>query len=266
MGTDMTRREMLRNTGLMAGTLAALGATGVAAQQGQPAPAGALAQAAAQGQYTLPPLPYAYDALEPTLSEQILRLHHDKHHQGYVDGLNQALDQLQQVRSVGDAGTTRRLVQDTAFNGSGHVLHTVYWQSMKPNGGGRPSGTIAQMLDRDFGSYDDFVREFAAASKSVQGSGWGTLNFDPIGQRLMVFGVQVHEDKDMAGTVPLLVIDVWEHAYYLQYQNERGRYVDALIQNLLDWDSANQRLELAMRGGMQQPATPPAMPQPPMPQ
>lgn len=261
MGTDMTRREMLRNTGLMAGTLAALGATGAAAQQGQPAPAGALAQAAAQGQYTLPPLPYAYDALEPTLSEQTLRLHHDTHHQGYVNGLNQSLQQLQEVRGSAEAATIRRLVQDAAFHGSGHVLHTVYWQSLKPNGGGRPSGTIAQMLDRDFGSYDAFVKEFGEASKSVQGSGWGTLNYDPIGQRLMAFAVQIHEDKDMAGTVPLLVIDVWEHAYYLQYQSQRGRYVDALIENLLDWDSANQRLELAMRGGMRQPGTPQAVPQ-----
>jgi Fe-Mn family superoxide dismutase len=243
MGHGITRRNFLRDAGVFAGSAALLGLT-------DPAPGQSGGQGrstlGATGPYELPPLPYGYAALAPAIDEQTLRLHHDTHHAGYVRGLNAALDKLADARRSGDTSMVRYWVSDAAFHGSGHVLHTLYWRSMRPGGGGEPGGTLGRMIRRDFGSLENFRNEFAAASSSVQGSGWGVLSYEPIGSRLVCAGVTVHENQDIIGSIPLLACDVWEHAYYLNYQNRRGEYVSAFVDRLIDWEAANQRLEAAM--------------------
>ena len=190
------------------------------------------------GRYVLPPLPYPGEALEPHIDSQTMTIHHDKHHQGYVNGLNGALDALGDIRSGGrDASQVKAVSRDLAFNASGHFLHCVFWNCMSP-AGGRPSGATAQMIERDFGSYDNFARQFTGAAKSVEGSGWGLLVFEPMAKRLMIMQAEKHQNLAAWGVVPLIAIDVWEHAYYLKYQNNRGAYVDAFL-NVINWDRVN---------------------------
>lgn len=197
-------------------------------------------------EYSLPKLPYAYDALAPTIDEQIMRIHHDKHHAGYVKGLNSALDKLQAARQDGKDAELPGLTESLAFNGSGHVLHTLYWNNMKPGGGGEPSGMLADHINKNFGNFDAFKRQMSVVSTKVSGSGWGVLAFEPFGHRLVVLGAEKHENHTIWGCFPLLVIDVWEHAYYLQYQNNRGSYVDK-IWNVINWDYVAQRCQTAMK-------------------
>ncbi len=195
-------------------------------------------------QYQLPDLPYDYDALEPHIDARIMELHHDKHHQGYVDGANAALDRLEGMRSSGDFGAVKAVKRDLSFNLSGHVNHTVFWENMSPDGGGEPSGELADRIEADFGSFDGFREDFAAAAKGVEGSGWGMLVHDQLGDRLLVIQAENHNNRAVQGSTPLLVCDVWEHAYYLQYENGRGEYVDAFW-NVVDWDDVARRYEAA---------------------
>ena len=193
--------------------------------------------------YELPPLPYGYDALAPQIEERVLRIHHDKHHAGYVKGLNATLEKLSQARQADDFSQIKALSRDLAFHGSGHVLHTLYWQSMAPNPQGKqrgPDGKLAEDLDRDFGSAETFGKQFRAAAKAVEGSGWAVLAHEPLGNRLLILQVEKHQNLTIWGVVPLLVCDVWEHAYYVQYQNRRADYVDNFYQ-LVDWPAAAQR-------------------------
>ena len=197
------------------------------------------------GQYTLPNLPYGYDALEPMYDQQTLTLHHDKHHAGYVKGLNDALSRLDNARKAKDFATVKAASIDLAFNGSGHILHTLFWHSMKPGGnGGQMPVELKGAFEESFGSADSAQAHFAAATKAVEGSGWGVLAFEPVSQKVLVLQCEKHRNLTIWGVVPLLVCDVWEHAYYLKYQNNRAAWVDNFIK-LADWDFAAQRLAAA---------------------
>lgn len=192
--------------------------------------------------YKLPDLPYAYDALEPHINEQIMRLHHDEHHQGYVDGANTALGRLAEMRKQNEFDKIKPVKRNLSFNLSGHILHSLFWQSMSPSGGGKPSGALADALADDFGSVDSAMQEFSAAAKNVEDSGWGMLVYDHLAEQLLVTQAEDHNDLAVQGATPLLVLDVWEHAYYLQYTNNRGDYVDAFW-NVVNWDTVASRYE-----------------------
>lgn len=195
--------------------------------------------------YSLPELPYDYDALEPHIDEQTMRLHHDRHHQGYVDGANAALDALEEARDSGDYGTVKKLSRDLAFNASGHLLHSVFWPNMAPESDtGEPGGRLASQLEADFGGVEQFRDHFSAAAKGVEGSGWGILAWEPQGEHLLVLQAEKHQNLTAQGVTPILVLDVWEHAYYLNYQNDRGQYVDNWW-SVVNWNDVSERLRKA---------------------
>jgi superoxide dismutase, Fe-Mn family len=201
------------------------------------------AEAYADGQYRLPPLPYDYNALEPLYDEKTLRIHHDKHHATYVSGLNTALEGLQNARNKNDYAAVRALSRDLAFNGSGHVLHTLFWHSMSPNREQMP-GNLADAMNKSFGSPQNAQNQFAAATKAVMSNGWGVLVYEPIADNLLILQCERHQDLAIWNTIPLLVCDVWEHAYYLQHQNNRAAWVDNFMK-LANWPFAAMRLEQA---------------------
>jgi Fe-Mn family superoxide dismutase len=193
------------------------------------------------GEYQLPPLPYAYNALEPLYDEKTLRIHHDKHHAGYVKGLNATLQKLEAARKANDYSSIQSLSLQLAFHGSGHVLHTLFWHSMSPDKPQMPP-SLAKALDESFGSVQNAQSQFAAATKAVEGSGWGLLVYEPISDKLLILQSEKHQNLTMWNTTPLLVCDVWEHAYYLQYQNNRATWVDNFMK-LANWPLAAARLE-----------------------
>ena len=192
------------------------------------------------GAYVLPELPYDYNALEPLYDEATVRLHHDKHHAAYVAGLNANLQKLVAARKDGKYEDVKALSRNVAFHGSGHVLHTLFWHSMKP-GGAKPDGAFAKAVVESFGSVEAMQAQFAAATKDVEASGWGVLAHEPIAEKLLVLQAERHQDLTIWGVTPLLVCDVWEHAYYLKYQNRRAEWVDAFMK-LANWDFAAARL------------------------
>ena len=197
------------------------------------------------GTHQLPPLPYDYNALEPVMDEQTLRLHHDKHHAGYVKGLNNAELKLVQARSANDFGLIKHWERELAFNGSGHVLHTIFWQNLSPKGGGKPEGKLAEAIDAEFGNFDVFKAQIMAATNAVEGSGWGVLSYQVPFKKLVVLQAEKHQDLTIWGAIPLLVIDVWEHAYYLKYQNRRSEFVTAIF-DIVNWQDVGRRFEEAM--------------------
>jgi len=196
--------------------------------------------------YALPDLDYDYGALEPYYAAQMLELHHSKHHAAYVSGLNTVLEQLDSARDSNDFEAIAGLEKKLAFNLSGHVLHTLFWKNLSPSGGKKPTGDLAAAIDDFFGSFDRFVRQLSEATITVQGSGWGALAWEPLGQRLYVAQIYDHQDNIGQSSGPLLVLDAWEHAYYLQYQNRRADYVDA-IWNIVNWEDVSTRFEQARR-------------------
>jgi superoxide dismutase, Fe-Mn family len=196
------------------------------------------------GTYTLPDLPYDYAALEPHIDARIMELHHDKHHATYVKKANTALDQLAESRDSGDFALITKLSKDLAFNLSGHVLHSVFWRCLNGDGGGKPQGELAAAIDDTFGSFDDFRAQLSEATTTVQGSGWGALAWEPLAGRLIVEQVYDHEGNVGQGSAPLLVIDAWEHAYYLQYQNDKEAWVEAFWE-VVDWEQAARRFDQA---------------------
>jgi len=197
-------------------------------------------------QYTLPDLPYDYDALEPHISGKIMRLHHDKHHRAYVTGANQALDALADARARDDFSRTAALERSLAFNVSGHVLHSLFWQNLAPRAGGEPTGALADQLKRDFGDFSRFRAELVSAAATIMGSGWAALTWDPLSKRLLTAQIHDHQNEITQGGVPILVLDAWEHAYYLQYGPEKKTYFDA-IWNVWNWADAGRRFE-SVRG------------------
>jgi Fe-Mn family superoxide dismutase len=193
--------------------------------------------------YTLPDLPYDPGALEPHISGHIMELHHDKHHAAYVKGANATLAKLQETRDKDDFSTISMLERNLAFHVSGHVLHSVFWTNLTPDGG-EPSGALADALDHTFGGLDAFRRQMTEAAGSIQGSGWALASWEPTAGRLVVQQVHDHQGQHGQGTVPLLAIDAWEHAYYLQYENEKAKFFEA-IWNVVDWDDVARRFESA---------------------
>jgi Fe-Mn family superoxide dismutase len=244
--TDISRREAI-GAALLGGWLT-LGSDWAAGQTAT-APA-TVPEIPIDGPYALAPLPYDYADLEPYISAQIMKLHHDIHHKGYVDAANAAVVELERIRRVGGESirTVRAVTDSLSFNLSGHVLHTVFWKNMKKGGGGDPSGNseIGKAIIRDFGSLEAFRGHFSAAAAQVQGSGWAILAYEPVGQRLAILQSEKHNNTGAWGSVPLLVLDVWEHAYYLQYQNKRSDYIKAFY-NVVNWDDVNVRLEAARK-------------------
>ena len=194
--------------------------------------------------YELPALPYAYDALEPHIDEQTMHLHHDIHHKGYVDGLNKALDMLAAARESGDFGLVKHWEREAAFHGSGHFLHSIFWENMGPNKGGEAQGELRAQIEKDFGSFEAMRKQFSAAATAVEGSGWALLVWEPNAGQLEVLTSEKHQNLTQWGVAPLLVLDVWEHAYYLKYQNRRAAYVEAFW-NIVNWDDVADRLAAA---------------------
>jgi superoxide dismutase, Fe-Mn family len=194
--------------------------------------------------YTLPDLAYDYGALEPHISGQIMELHHSKHHKAYVDGANQALEKLAAARESGDFATVPMLEKNLAFNLGGHTNHSVFWQNMSPEGGGRPEGEVGAMIDEYFGSFDGFKGQFEAAGTTIQGSGWAVLSWDAISQRPLIFQLWDQQGNVPIGQTPLLMLDMWEHAFYLQYKNVKADYVSAWW-NVVNWADVTRRLETA---------------------
>jgi Fe-Mn family superoxide dismutase len=194
--------------------------------------------------YTLPDLPYDYGALAPHISPEIMELHHSKHHQTYVNALNDVLDKLAAARANNDFAAIVGLEKTLAFNLGGHVNHSIFWTNMSPDGGDRPTGELASAIENGFGSFDKFQAHFTAAAVGVQGSGWALLAYDTIGGNLVIEQLFNQQDNIPALSVPLLMLDVWEHAYYLDYKNVRPDYVKAWW-NVVNWPNVQQRFDAA---------------------
>lgn len=194
--------------------------------------------------YTLPDLDYDYGALAPHIAPEIMELHHSKHHKVYVDGANTALEKMEEARAKGDFASINKLEKDLAFHLGGHVNHSVFWKNMSPNGGGRPEGEVASAIDEFFGSFDGFQKQFNEVAKGVQGSGWSVLAWDNLGKRLNLFQLFDQQGNVPLGLSPILQLDMWEHAYYLQYKNVKGDYVDAWW-NVVNWADVTERFTTA---------------------
>lgn len=192
------------------------------------------------GKHVLPPLPYPYDALEPHISAEIMRLHHNEHHKSYVDGLNKAEEKLKHARENEDFELIKHWSRELAFHGSGHYLHTIFWNNMSPKGGGKPTGALLKEIEKYFGSFERFKKQFSAAAKQVEGVGWALLVWAPRANRLEILQSERHMILTQWDTIPLLVLDVWEHAYYLQYKTKKAAYVDNWW-NIVNWKDVADR-------------------------
>ncbi|OCG75628.1 superoxide dismutase [Microbacterium sediminis] len=190
--------------------------------------------------YTLPELTYDYGALDPHISGQIMELHHSKHHATYVAGANTALEQLAEARETGNFANINKLEKDLAFNLGGHTNHSIFWTNLTPEGQERPEGDIAAAIDEYFGSFEGFQGQFAAAALGIQGSGWAGVFWDSIGQRLIIQQFFDQQSQFAAGTVPVLLLDMWEHAFYLDYKNVKADYVKAFW-NIVNWQNVQER-------------------------
>jgi len=197
-----------------------------------------------RGLHTLPDLPYSYGALSPVISEEIMTIHHTKHHKTYVDNLNATEAKVSQAIADGDISTAISLEPAMKFNGGGHINHSVFWTNLSPQGGGVPKGDIKELIDRDFTSFDKFKELMSAKTVAIQGSGWGWLAWNPRHGRLRITACPNQDPVSMQGLIPLLGIDVWEHAYYLQYKNVRPNYVKAMW-DIINWENVNERLDAA---------------------
>lgn len=195
--------------------------------------------------YQLPELPYAHEALEPYYDEQTVRLHHGAHHQGYVDGLNNAVTKLAKARETDDYALIKHWERELAFHGAGHILHCLFWDNMSPPDDSMPQGALARQIDADFASFAAFKKHFTAATVAVEGSGWGILAFNPYSKKLEIMTAEKHQDLTIWGVTPLLVCDVWEHAYYLKYQNKRAAWIEAWWK-LVNWNNVGERFARAV--------------------
>ena len=194
--------------------------------------------------HELPPLPYAYNALEPYYDEETVKLHHDKHHAAYVAGQNKAEEMLAAARASGDFALIQHWERQLAFHASGNALHTMFWENMAPKAGGEPTGALADQIKADFGSFDAFKKQFSAAAAAVEGSGWTLLGWSPDFARLYIVNIENHQKQTVMGLVPLLILDVWEHAYYLKRQNKRAEWIEAWW-NLVNWPDVAKRFAAA---------------------
>ncbi|HMM20741.1 MAG TPA: superoxide dismutase [Selenomonadales bacterium] len=200
------------------------------------------------GKHRLPPLPYPYDALEPVIGADTLRIHHDRHHKAYVDGLNKAETALVEARKRDDFTYVKYWENELAFNGSGHILHSIYWTIMAPRDcGGDPGPCTVKEVNKYFGRGEAFCEQFVNAAVKVEASGWGILAWNPAWDRLEILTAEKHQNLTQWGVIPILVIDVWEHAYYLDYQNNREDYVREWMK-LINWVEVENRLVMAREG------------------
>jgi len=203
--------------------------------------------------YSLPDLRYDYGALEPHISGKIMELHHDKHHSAYVKGANQAIEKLDEARDKEDFTRLGALEKALAFNLSGHVLHSLFWQNMTPKGGGEPEGELGEAITRDFGSFAKMKRQLTEAASTIMGSGWGGLVWEPLAGKLLTTQIYDHQSNLAQGGVPILVLDAWEHAYYLQYQNKKTDFFE-VVWNVWNWEDVAERfaavrsLDVALAG------------------
>lgn len=194
--------------------------------------------------YTLPDLDYDYSALARSISPEIMELHHSKHHAAYVAGANAALEQLAAAREKSDFGTINKLEKDLAFHLGGHINHSVFWKNMSPNGGGEPTGAVAEAIGENFGSFDAFKKQFNAVANGIQGSGWAMLVWDSLGQRLNINQLFDQQGNLPVAQLPVLQLDMWEHAFYLQYKNVKADYVTNWW-NVVNWTDVEARLAKA---------------------
>ena len=195
--------------------------------------------------YTLPELDYAYDALEPHISAEIMELHHSKHHAGYVKGANAARKALEEERAgEANADKIRAYTKNLAFNLGGHTNHSIFWKNLSPNGGGEPTGELAEAIKADFGSFEQFKAHFSAVATGLQGSGWAVLGYDHISGHLIIEQLTDQQGNISVNFTPLLMLDMWEHAFYLQYKNVKADYVKA-VWNVFNWDDVAERYAAA---------------------
>jgi Fe-Mn family superoxide dismutase len=198
--------------------------------------------------YTLPQLPYRYDELQPYVSQEQLTLHHQKHHQAYVNSANTILERLDKARKEGADFDVKATLKELSFHIGGHLLHSLFWTNIAPpgKGGGKPTGTLGAAIEKEFGSFDRFKKEFSMAAISVEGSGWAALTFCRQTNRPIIMQIEKHNTNVYPMFTILMVIDVWEHAYYLDYKNERAKFVDAFW-NIVNWGEVNKRLEKILK-------------------
>lgn len=197
-----------------------------------------------KGEYILPKLNYAYNALEPHIDAQTMELHHSKHHQGYVNGLNNAHKKIKEATDSSDFSVIKHWERELAFHGGGHFLHSIFWNVMGPKQGNR-SKDLDNYINKSFGSFDNFKKLFAAASNSVEGSGWGIMHYEPISDKLIIMQAERQGNLTQWITIPILPLDVWEHAYYLKYQNKRGDYVNAFF-NVINWEYVSEQFDAVL--------------------
>jgi Fe-Mn family superoxide dismutase len=195
-------------------------------------------------QYVLPDLRYDYGALEPHISGRIMELHHDKHHAGYVKGANAAIDKLDEARAKEDFTRVAAMEKALAFNLSGHVLHSLFWQNLTPKANDRPTGALSDRITNDFGSFEKLKKQMNEVAGTIMGSGWAALVWEPLAGRLLTTQIYDHQSNLAQGGIPLMVIDAWEHAFYLQYQNRKTEFFDA-IWNCWNWKDVSERFEAA---------------------
>jgi Fe-Mn family superoxide dismutase len=198
--------------------------------------------------YSLPQLKYIYSELAPYMSEQQLTIHHQKHHQAYVNGANAILQKLDKARKENAELDIKSTLKELSFNIGGHLLHSSFWWNLAPpnKGGGKPGGTLGTALDKEFGSFDRFKKEFSQAASSVEGSGWAALTLCRQTGRPIIMQVEKHNTNVYPTFRILMVLDVFEHAYYLDYKNDRGKFVEAFW-NIVNWDEIGKRLEQALK-------------------
>jgi Fe-Mn family superoxide dismutase len=198
--------------------------------------------------YVLPKLPYDYKDLAPYMSEEQLRIHHSKHHQAYVNGANTILQKLDKARKEGTDLDVKSTLKELSWNIGGHLLHSLFWGNLAPagKGGGKPGGVLGDAIEREFGSFERFKKEFTQAAVSVEGSGWAALTFCRQTNRPIIMQIEKHNTNVYPMFRILMVLDVFEHAYYIDYKNERGKFVEAFW-SIVNWDGVNKRLEEAMK-------------------
>jgi Fe-Mn family superoxide dismutase len=198
------------------------------------------------GEFILNPLPYSYDSLEPYIDAETLHLHHDFHHAAYVKGLNNDLKKIKEALDNKNMDTIDYWVKKSAYHGSGHILHTIYWTNLVKNSGGEPKGTLLKYIEKHYGTFDRFKSLLSTVSTNVDGSGWGIAAYLPATDQITVLQCENHEKLTQWGSIPLLIIDVFEHAYYLKYKNRRAEYVSAIF-NIINWDNVAMRLDYALK-------------------
>ena len=191
--------------------------------------------------YKLPQLPYGYKDLEPYISEGLLTIHHQKHHQAYVNGANAILEKMDKARKDGADLDIKATLKELSFNIGGHLLHSLFWENLSAKGGGEPQGNLAEIINAEFGGFDRFKKEFTQAALSVEGSGWAALTFCQQTKRPLIMQIEKHNANVYPMFNILMVLDVFEHAYYLDYKNDRTKFIEAFW-NIVNWDEVEKRL------------------------